>query len=155
MSGCVALPDRLPHMRYPIDAVESGMAQLNYGFYAENPDESSATRTEVRMGRWAEGDLNGSVRKDAALILESTGGGSGRFSYLAVVIDGRSPIPALFLGDRIKIKGIEISTDGIITVHWLGRGENEAMASEPTIPIQKSYVYHNESLLEVATPSLN
>ncbi|MDO8565125.1 MAG: hypothetical protein Q7R67_00660 [bacterium] len=96
------------------------------------------------------GDLNNDEKPDQALLLAQSGGGSGVFVYIASYVSG--PINykgtnALFLGDRIAPQSITIA-NGVVTVTYLDRGKDEALAAEPTIKVTKKFVYKNGELVE-------
>lgn len=98
----------------------------------------------------AYGDLNNDGKQDTAVLLARSGGGSGVFIYVATYVSG--PVNykgsnALFLGDRIAPQALTIS-NGVLTVTYLDRGEDEAFAAEPTISTKKEFIYRNGELQE-------
>lgn len=98
----------------------------------------------------ASGDLNNDGKTDSAVLLARSGGGSGTFIYLAVYVSG--PVNykgsnAIFIGDRISPESISIS-NGVVTLHYLDRGEQEPMSAEPTLENTKQFVYKNGTLEE-------
>lgn len=99
------------------------------------------------------GDLNGDGAADAALILVYQGGGSGTFYYAAVALNsvGTAKVTnAVFLGDRIMPQQISIE-NGNITVRFLDRGPDDAMAESPH-HLMKRYMYVDGQQLS-AVPS--
>lgn len=98
------------------------------------------------------GDLNGDKVDDAALILIQDSGGSGTFYYLAASIvskeDKSTGENAIFLGDRISPKSINIK-DGSIIVNYLDRKTDEPMSATPTVEKNLSFKVANDSLVAV------
>lgn len=108
--------------------------------------ENSATILDDK----AYGDLNNDDKEDVAVLLAETGGGSGVFIHIAAYVSG--PVNykgtnAMFLGDRIAPQSISIS-NGVITVNYLDRKEDEPFAAEPTVKTFKQFVYKNGELVE-------
>ena len=102
------------------------------------------------LGTIAYGDLNADDKEDAALLLLRSGGGSGSFIYVALFISG--PITykgtdAIFIGDRVSPQNISIN-NGIVTVKYLDREEDEAMAAEPTVSVSREFIYKDGSFEE-------
>jgi hypothetical protein len=98
----------------------------------------------------AYGDLNNDGKQDTAVLLARSGGGSGVFVYVAAYVSG--PVNykgsnALFLGDRIAPQALAIN-NGVLTVTYLDRGEDEPFAAEPTISTKKEFIYRNGELQE-------
>ena len=122
------------NMEYAIDITESGRAELINGYYEESAAPGSASKISVRLETpRVFGDIDGNGIEDAAFILRAEGGGSGTFSFLAVVLDysGNRKVPdAVFIGDRILVEKVTIR-DGEIRVEYLGRKEDESMSDTP------------------------
>lgn len=78
-------------------------------------------------------DVDGDGVPETLVVISYNGGGSGVFSYLAVVKAGLESMPTLFIGDRLIIQNIKV-VDGIISVNYLDRAPTDAMAEMPTIP---------------------
>lgn len=119
------------------------------------PDPSGANFSGIEgefsiLDKKAYGDLNDDTKTDASVFLAESGGGSGVFIYVAAYVSG--PInykgsSAIFLGDRIAPQNISIS-NGMITVRYLDRKEDEPYAAEPTVSVTKTFVYKNGELEE-------
>jgi len=111
--------------------------------------ETDARETTL-LEQKAYGDLNSDSRNDTVVFLAQSGGGSGIFIYVASYVSG--PINykgtnALFLGDRIAPEDISIA-NGIVTVSYLDRAADEALAAEPTVKVSKQFVYKNGEFQE-------
>ena len=126
----------LANMEYIIDITESGRADLVNGVYEEAAAAGSASKIIVRLDNsGASGDIDGDGISDSALILQAESGGSGSFSYLAVVLnqtEGPAALDAVFLGDRIRIEGLGIS-EGVIQVDIIDRKSGESMSVSPSV----------------------
>ncbi len=112
-------------------------------------DEDSAEETAL-LDLTAYGDLNADGKKDTIVLLARSSGGSGIFIYVAAYVSG--PVNykgsnAIFLGDRVAPQNIAIK-DGVVTVSYLDRSPEEALASEPTIPASLQLIYRNGELQE-------
>lgn len=123
-------------------------------------DEGAATlkngKTESDGGeislldKVAYGDLNKDDKQDSAVLLASSGGGSGVFIYAAAYVSG--PVNykgtnAVFLGDRIAPQSVSI-TSGTVTVTYLDRRPDEPFAAEPTIRTTRQFIFQNGELVE-------
>ncbi|MEX2010394.1 MAG: hypothetical protein WD874_01155 [Parcubacteria group bacterium] len=95
------------------------------------------------------GDLNNDSKEDAAIIIGESSGLSAIPLYVAAYVSG--PIRyngsnAIFLGDRILPESIDIN-NGVITVTYLDRAEDEPLAAEPTVRVTKQFIYQNGLLV--------
>lgn len=104
---------------------------------------SALVEETILLDKFAYGDINADGKEDTALFLARFGAGSGTFIYTAAFVSG--PITykgskAFFLGDRIIPRSISIS-DGVVTVEYLDREPDEALAAEPTVPVSRRFVY--------------
>ncbi len=114
--------------------------------------EGSALKEEITLtGQVAYGDIDVDGKSDAAVIIVRSGGGSGSFVYVAALVSGAvnyTGTNAILLGDRIMPEEISVS-NGIITVEYLDRGEDEPLAAEPTIARAKRFAYRSGELEEI------
>jgi hypothetical protein len=131
---------------------EDGPITLKNGSNEENiVPGGELTQTTSLTNTIGYGDINGDGKDDAVVVLIQSGGGSGVFVYIAAYAS--SPLDykgsnAIFVGDRINPKSISISKEGIITFNYLDRKANEPYASEPTVPVSKTYIYSQGKLIE-------
>ncbi len=78
-------------------------------------------------------------------------GGSGTFTYLALVLNqaGKAvPLTAVLLGDRIIVKSMAIQP-GNIVVTMLTRKPDEPMSAEPTVEVTRDFKIQDDKLVEV------
>lgn len=120
---------------------------------AETPagTESDTAIATTISGEPARGDISSDGQDDAALILIQDPGGTGTFYYVAAALSskiGAKGTDAIFLGDRIAPKKIEIQ-NGQIIVNYLERSPEEPMASPPSIEKKKILVLKGEVLQEI------
>jgi hypothetical protein len=96
------------------------------------------------------GDLDNDGKEDAVVIIYSTGGGSGLFYELAVMMN-KDGIPhhltSEYLGDRVKVNSIAIR-DGIITLDMIIHDVGDA-ACCPTLYKIFQYKLSEEELLKI------
>lgn len=97
---------------------------------------SAATATLELLPGGLQADVNADGRPDAVSWLRSTGGGSGTFYWLALIIDGEpaGPIPLAFMGDRI-VPGALAWTGMAVRATWLGRPDESPMAAPAETPM--------------------
>lgn len=94
---------------------------------------ASVVKTTILEGT-AYADIDGDGKKDAVAILRDEPNKTGIFYYLTVLLANANPpmsTNAILLGDRIRIKEISITEEGII-VTILDRKEGESFQVEPT-----------------------
>jgi hypothetical protein len=126
--------------------------QLKDGKYFKPWLPGSTTGLEVGISenKITFGDLNGDRKEDAAVIVRSTGGGSGVFYELAIMInkDGK-PIylTSKFLGDRIIINSLVIES-GIITLDMTVHGPGDALCC-PTLKESVKYKLSENKIIEI------
>jgi heat shock protein HslJ len=129
---------------YPLDGQGSPVTLVNGRSEVQAAPGSAAT---VLTTVWEEptvADLSGDGQDDAALVLVQQSGGSGTFYYLVVAIregDGYRGIGGALLGDRILPQQISVEDDRVI-VDYLARADDEAMATPPTDPRQRIFIYN-------------
>lgn len=131
----------LKNATYDSEFVKAGRAQLTDGAYEEQAAADSASKNTLMLTEHvAFGDVNGDPIDDAAVVLAASGGGSGTFYTLAIVIN-RMGNPHHFhsaaLGDRVKVEAVAIE-DAVVTVRLIVHGEGDAMCC-PTQPEVRRY----------------
>jgi hypothetical protein len=112
----------LSNLAYTLD-VASGPIQLTDGSFEDEANQIHVSWIDT----YALGDLND--EPSAAVVLSYSGGGSGQFSYLAVVQeqDGTPVnVASTLLGDRVTFNWIEIS-DNEIVIDFVTQGPDDPM----------------------------
>lgn len=117
----------LRNATYPTSVVARGAA-LHDGAFEQEAAPGSASRIIVRLADIASfGDLDGAGDVDAAVILMSSGGGTGTFVELAAVRNDAGtahPIASALLGDRVLVREVRIQ-DRAIVVRLRARGATD------------------------------
>jgi hypothetical protein len=131
--------EALKNAQYTEDLVPGGTVQLANGEYSEPAAPGSASMTTVLMTPWvAYGQLNG--QDSAAVILVSSGGGSGSFYTLhAMQAQNGKPVDVAStqLGDRVKIKCLSIK-DNLTVVDMVQAGPSDPSCC-PTQEVVNTY----------------
>ena len=133
------------------DVVAEGPVRLTNGKWSVEGEEGQQT---LELGTpQARGDLDGDGREDAAVILLGSGGGSGVFVDLALVLD-RNGVPvhaaSVALGDRVQVHGVAIEgTDVVVDVTQHGPGDP---ACCPTLRTSRRFRYADGRLQDTAPP---
>lgn len=94
---------------------------------------ASVVKTTILEGT-AFADIDGDGKKDAVAILRDEPDKTGIFYYLTVLLANANPpmsTNSILLGDRIRIKEISITEEGIV-VSILDRKDGESFQVEPT-----------------------
>lgn len=111
---------------------------------------SAAKVTTMVFGQPAYGELNDDDRADAALLIVQDTGGSGRFYYVAAMIndhDSTKGTNALFLGDRIAPQTMDIKNEQIV-VNYADRKPTDPMSAQPSIGVSKYFIFDGSTLKE-------
>lgn len=148
--------ERLKNITYQIP--DYGMVKMTRGRFEKN--------TSTDGDRWAAGvtdlvafdDLTNDKTEDAVVLLWVNSGGSGQFTYLAVVKDvSRNPknVSTVLLGDRIKINAFSAQS-GRVDLNLLTQDADDPLCC-PTQAVNQSYVLQNDrlELLPKSTASAN
>ena len=113
--------------------IEDQTINLVNGEAQNSGSPASLNYYDVLLGEnKATGDLDGDLLPEQVITLNYSGGGSGVFTYLAVLKKGLAVAPTLLVGDRVIVNKIIIDR-GVIIVSYLDRGETEPMAASPTV----------------------
>ena len=103
-------------------------------------------------GMPAYGSLNNSSNKDAGLIIEQTGSGSGVFYYVSASMNydqGYKGTNSILLGDRVAIQNIGITDSKSILVNYADRMPNEPMTTSPSLGVSKYFEVEDDILSEI------
>ncbi|HZN04272.1 MAG TPA: hypothetical protein VFD06_11885 [Candidatus Polarisedimenticolia bacterium] len=133
------------------DIVTEGPVRLANGQWSAEDDEGRQT-LELGKDR-ARGDLDGDGREDAAVVLMGSGGGSGVFVDLALVLD-RNGVPlhaaSVALGDRVQVHGVSIEGNEVI-VDVTQHGPGDPVCC-PTQRVTRRFRYADGRLTDTAPP---
>lgn len=133
--------------------IEQRKVTLSGGVLEEPAAPGSASKTTTRLlDKRATGDLNADGKPDAAVVLTSTGGGTGTFYYLFALLGtgaGKSESTgAVLLGDRIGIDAVRVDA-GKVSVDLLDRRAGEPMSTAPSVKITRIFQLKNGALTEI------
>lgn len=111
----------------------------------ETTPSSSSKRTVMIFGEPVYGDLNGDGKEDVAVLLTSSGDGSGTFYYAALALATGTTYMStnvLLLGDRIAPQTVEIH-DGSAVYNYAERKAGEPMTTQPSVG-KSLWVYYDK-----------
>ena len=134
--------------------IDSRTIRLTNGVFDEPTAPGSAAKATTRLtDNRASGDLNGDGKPDAAVVLTSSGGGSGTF-YYAVALLGQgggkgNATNAILLGDRIGVDAIRID-GGKIIIDTLERRPGEPFTTAPSVPSARTFQVKDGTLSEIS-----
>ena len=145
--------EMLKNAEYHSEWPAGGVAQLTDGEYEEEIVPGSASKLVIMIypDMYAFGDLNGDGVDDAAVVLATSGGGSGTFISLeAVLNDQGAPqnVASAELGDRARIESVAIES-GEITVELVTHGPDDPMCC-PTLEATHKYKLQGDTLVQTA-----
>ena len=133
--------------------VDGDKAKLENGTFSEPAAPGSATMATITLDNdmLFFGDMDGDNRKDAAVLLRSEPGGSGTFTYLALVLNEKNsakPLEAILLGDRVTVKSATVR-NGILTITVLDRNPGEPTSAAPSVESIREFKLQDNKLVEV------
>ena len=138
-------PELLREASYRSELAAARIVKLTAGRY----QEPESKLTVALAGEPVLGDLDGDGAADAAVVLETDGGGSGVFMELAAVLNrGGAPVHAASarLGDRVSVESVAIEA-GAMVVQMVTQGEDDPMCC-PTLRVVRRYRLAGQSLAE-------
>lgn len=140
--------ETLQNAEYQTQWTPEGMVRLENGEHREPAAPGSASEIVVALTEHVtSGELNGEPA--AAAILYSSGGGSGTFYELHVMVerDGQPhDIAWTQLGDRVQINSLAIEGNEIV-VDMVAHGPDDPMCC-PTQQVVQPYTLEGESLVQ-------
>lgn len=132
---------------YQLQSVETPV-RLSAGRYEDEPSRVSVQLlANVRSG-----DLDGDESPEYVVVLASNTGGSGVFMELAVLSSSGKELTqraAYYLGDRIKIEGVEIE-NGEILIDTITHGPEDAMCCPTQPEVVRLQLRNDELILQSA-----
>jgi heat shock protein HslJ len=143
-------PSSLANMEVNSELTADGVALLENGVYTETVAPDSASVIEVQLLPWpiAYGVLN--EQDAAAVLIAESGGGSGVFINLAVIVDQDGMplhVASAPLGDRVVVQSLAIA-DNQITVEMLTPRPNDPLCC-PSRPVTQVYELQDDALVLV------
>ncbi|MFN8471058.1 MAG: hypothetical protein U0822_02460 [Anaerolineae bacterium] len=142
--------ESLQNATYKIEGAPSGAVTLTNGEYRAPAAPGSASEFVVKLtDNVVVGTLNG--QPAAAVVLTSSGGGSGTFYHLAIMVDQSGKpvnVATTLLGDRVKINGVSITNNQVV-VDLVTHGPSDPMAS-PTLRQVWTYELRGGQLVKVS-----
>ncbi|HET6364967.1 MAG TPA: hypothetical protein VFG02_07945 [Nitrospirota bacterium] len=133
-------------VRFRTEWTASGTVVLTKGRYVEPAEPGSASQVVIQLSdKGAKGIVDG--RETAAAVLVSSGGGSGTFYDLVLVIwgpDGWKHTDTALLGDRVKVHSVSLA-DREIIVDLTEQGPNDPLCC-PTLRRTKRYLVQDGRL---------
>ena len=146
MAGVTVKPVEMVDPKNAIYQIEDRHIPLKNGAGQSNSKVTSLDYYEAELGSIQEKrDINNDGTEETLVIINYNSGGTGVFSHLGVVKAGLKVMPTIFVGDRVIIQSIGAS-QGIITINYLDRKKDEAMAAVPTVPKVLRVEFSNNQL---------
>ena len=140
--------ETLQNGEYQTQWIPEGVVRLENGEYRAPAAPGSASEIVVALTEYiVTGELND--ESAAAVILYSSGGGSGTFYELHVMVerDGQPhDVAWTQLGDRVEINSLAIEEDEIV-VDMVTQGPDDPMCC-PTQQVVQTYALEGESLVQ-------
>lgn len=139
---------------YRTEFVRSGEVTLVDGEHREAAAPGSASQIVIAVQQTAIGDLDGDGTDDAAVILTSSGGGSGTFFTLEALISadgGLVNVAGVLLGDRIRVTSVSID-DREVFIDLLVRPDGMPFAQPPSQAKTVRYVLASDELVLSSPP---
>jgi hypothetical protein len=137
-------PERLRSATYPSTMRESGTVTLTDGRHVDDALQITTTLLAEPMGH---GLIAGAPA--AAVLIAENGGGSGTFVRLVLVgIEADEPrvFASAFLGDRPRVRSLEIGTDDTVTVDLVQVGANDRFCC-PATPMRVTWQWRDGALV--------
>ena len=119
------------------------------------PDSSLRPRAGLLPATRVAGDLDGDGKAEAAVLVWRASGGSGVFTYLAVVADKGDTVANVataLIGDRVQVQALSIAGRRIV-VDVVGHGPGEPMCC-PTQKQRRTWEFTDTGLREASTQVL-
>jgi len=133
-------------VRFRTEWTDSGTVVLTKGRHAEPAEPGSASQVVILLSdKGAKGIVDG--RETAAAVLISSGGGSGTFYDLVLLIwgpDGWKHMDTAPLGDRVKVHSVSLAGREIL-VDLTEQGPDDPMCC-PTLRRTKHYLVQDGRL---------
>ena len=122
---------------------EDGMGSIAYGEGATERDFAGLVDDTVAFG-----DLDGDGIADAAVIVFTSGGGSGTFIHLVAVLDRDGTLmqaARAFLGDRVGVESLTVAS-GEIVATLLAHRRSDGLCC-PTLNVTRAFALRGDQLV--------
>lgn len=132
--------------------------KLKDGHYEGQPfvtGGASRPRLQLIEQLIVSGDMTGDGFDEAAMFLTESAGGSGSFTYLAVVSksdSGYQNIATRNLGDRVQIRALQL-VEGTLILDYITAGADDAMCC-PSMKIRSTYRLVENKLQQITTKQM-
>jgi hypothetical protein len=163
LSGCASVSETttldvttLKNLTY--DGIYKDPVTLKNGHYEGPPFvPGGAARPRVQFAEqlYIIGDLDGDAVNEAAGFLTESSGGSGSYSYLAIVDTDNGQyknVNTRKLGDRVMVRALHFE-QGVLELDVVTAGSQEA-ACCPSLKVHKTYRYTQGNLQETSSKEL-
>lgn len=137
--------------QYRSGLTREGTVTLVDGEFRAPAAPGSASEVVVRFAFAEYAELTGDERTDAAVVLVSSGGGSGTFYSLEVLAAGGESAEHLdgaLLGDRITVQQVTVE-DRRIVVELLDRPRWAPFAEPPSVEVRRTFEQRGDRLVEL------
>ena len=148
LAACAA-PASPPDAANATYQIEKTVITLSAGRAEAPVAPGSAAKAVTTLGATASGDLDGDGRNDVAAVLVHAPGGSGTFSYVAVVLNptaGPKATNAMLIGDRVTVQALRVDGKAVV-IEYLDRRPGEAFSVAPSVPTTKRFVIRDGALV--------
>ena len=160
LSGCSTAPEiktldvsTLENLTY--FGIYEEPVTLRHGRYEGEPfvpEGAARPRVQFAEPLYVIGDLDGDGVNEAAGFLTESSGGSGSYTYLAIVDSDNSQyknVATQKLGDRVKVRALRLE-QGRLELDMVTAAPQEA-ACCPTLKVHKSYRYAGGKLQQISS----
>jgi len=142
--------EALQNAEYQTDWTDTGKVKLENGEHREPAAPGSASEIVVGLTEYvASGELNG--QPVAAVILYSSGGGSGTFYELHLMVEREGqPYDVAWtdLGDRVQVNSLALQDDQIV-VDMIAHGPDDPLCC-PTQHVVQTYTLQGDELVQTS-----
>jgi len=109
----------------------------------------SAAKAVTTLTQKAVGDIDGDGRDDVAAVLVHEPGGSGSFTYVAIVLNattGAKAMNTVLIGDRVTLQAVRLDGKTVV-IDYLDRHAGDAFAVAPSVPTTKRFAIRDGALV--------
>lgn len=133
---------------YPVPVASGGTATLIGGRFEVAAAPASASKITATLVSSANGVIGG--QPGAAVVLATSGGGSGTFLELYVLDASAKVTGRASLGDRVAVREVSVGPNGNVLVQLMAHSSADPQCC-PTIPQRRDYELRGSELVLVST----